>query len=226
MPDQTCGDPKLPAGGGAPDVGTATGVLGVAHGGTGADMSSAAQAKVLATPPGATGPVALRSLAAEHLPAISPSPAGTATFATIEVDQYGRVISISSGAGGNLQTQSLSPAGGSVWFAAELFLGPSGSGYSYSPGGAGYLPGCAFASSLKRWTFRTVAAAVNLTVRLRNAAGTELYSKVLVAGETLIDEAINIAVAHDALVQLSVEPASGTPAIDAYSFGWVRQIAS
>lgn len=224
MPDQTCGDPKLPASGGAPDVGSATGILSVAHGGTGADLSNGTAAKVLATPPGAAGPLALRSLAPEHLPAISPSPAGTATFATIEVDQYGRVISISSGAGGNLQTQSLSPVGGSVGFSAELFLGPLG--YSYSQGGGGYLPGCAFASALKRWSFRTVAAAVNLTVRLRNAAGTELYSKVLVAGETLIDEAINIAVAHDVLVQLSVEPASGTPAIDVYSFGWVRQIAS
>ncbi len=226
MPDQCCGDPKLPPGGGAPDVSSATGVLSVAHGGTGADLSNSAAAKVLATPPGATGPVALRSLAAEHLPAISPSPAGTATFATIEVDQYGRVISISSGAGGNLQTQSLSPPGGGVGFSAELYLGPSGSGYSYSSGGAGYLPGCVFASTLKRISFRTVAAAIDLTVRLRTSGGTELYSKVLVAGQTLIDEAINIAVAHDVLVQLSVEPASGGPSIDVWSFGWVRQIAS
>jgi hypothetical protein len=226
MPDQCCGDPKLPPSGGASDVSSATGVLPVAHGGTGADLSNSAAAKVLATPPGATGPVALRSLAAEHLPAISPSPAGTATFATIEVDQYGRVISISSGAGGNLQTQGISPPGGGVGFSAELYLGPSGSGYSYSSGGAGYLPGCVFASTLKRISFRTVAAAIDLTVRLRTSGGTELYSKVLAAGQTLIDEAINVAVAHDVLVQLSVEPASGGPSIDVWSFGWVRQIAS
>ena len=225
MPDQCCGDPKLPPSGGTPDVSSATGVLPVAHGGTGADLSNSAAAKVLATPPGATGPVTLRSLAAEHLPAISPSPAGTYTFATVEIDARGRVISAGSGSGGNLLTQSLSPPGGSVGFSAELFLGPSGAGYSYSPGGAGYLPGCAFASTLERWSFRTVAAAVNLTVRLRNAAGTELYSKVLIAGQTLIDEAINIAIAHDVLVQLSVEPASGTPAIDVFSFGWVRRIS-
>jgi len=226
MPDQTCGDPKLPASGGAPDVGSATGVLGVAHGGTGADLSNGAAAKVLATPSGASGPLALRTLAPEHLPAISPSPAGTATFATVEVDQYGRVISISSGAGGNLQTQNLSPAGGSVAFAAELYLGPSGAGYSYSPGGAGYLSCCAFASTLKRFLFRTLAAAADLTVRIRTAAGVELYSKAFPAGQTLIDEAVNIAVAHDVLIQVSVEPASGTPAIDTYNFGWVRQIAS
>lgn len=83
-----------------------------------------------------------------------------------------------------------------------------------------------FASTLKRISFRTVAAAIDLTVRLRTSGGTELYSKVLVAGQTLIDEAINIAVAHDVLVQLSVEPASGGPSIDVWSFGWVRQIAS
>jgi hypothetical protein len=224
MPDQTCGDPKLPASGGAPDVGSATGILGAAHGGTGADLSNGAAAKVLATPPGASGPLALRSLAPEHLPAISPSPAGTATFATIEVDQYGRVISLSSGAGGNLLTQSLSPPGGSVAFSAELYLGPDGAKYSYSPGGPGYLPGCVFASTLKRFTFRTVASTVDLTVRLRTSAGTEIYSKVLLTGQTLIDEAVNIALAHDVLVQLSVEPASGTPAIDAFAFGWVRQI--
>ena len=226
MPDQCCGDPKLPPSGGTPDVSSATGVLSVAHGGTGADLSNSAAAKVLATPPGATGPVALRSLAAEHLPAISPSPAGTYTFATVEIDAHGRVISASSGSGGNLLTQSLSPPGGGVGFSAELYLGPSGSGYSYSSGGAGYLPGCVFASTLKRISFRTVAAAIDLTVRLRTSGGTELYSKVLVAGQTLIDEAINIAVAHDVLVQLSVEPASGGPSIDVWSFGWVRQIAS
>jgi hypothetical protein len=62
MPDQTCGDPKLPASGGAPDVSSATGVLGVAHGGTGVDLSNGAAAKVLATPPNASGPLALRTL--------------------------------------------------------------------------------------------------------------------------------------------------------------------
>ncbi len=226
MPDQCCGDPKLPPSGGAPDVSSATGVLPVAHGGTGADLSNSAAAKVLATPPGATGPVALRSLAAEHLPAISPSPAGTYTFATIEIDAHGRVVSASSGAGGNLLTQSLSPPGGSVAFSAELYLGPDGAKYSYSPGAVGYLPGCVFASTLKRLSFRTVAASVDLTVRLRTSAGTEIYSKVLVAGQTLIDEAVNIALAHDVLVQLSVEPATSTPAIDVFSFGWVRQVSS
>jgi hypothetical protein len=65
---------------------------------------------------------------------------------------------------------------------------------------------------------------VDVTVRLRTAAGVSIYSKVLLAGETLIDEAISIAVGPGVLVQLSVEPSSGSPTMDAWHFGWVREI--
>lgn len=217
MPDRVDFEPRPPPSSG--------GIVPVSEGGTGADLSNAAQARVLATPPNASGPIALRSLTAPYLPAVSPSPAGTFTYMTAEVDQYGRVLSASSGSPPNLQTQSLSPPGGFVWFSAELFLGPTGSGYSYNPGGAGYLPGCVFDSTLVHWLFRTVPAAVNLTVRLRTSSGVEVYSKVLTAGQSLVDEAVSIAVAHDVLLQLSVEPASGIPSIDAWSFGWVRRVS-
>lgn len=111
----------------------------------------------------------------------------------------------------------------SVGFSAELYLGPS-NGYSYSSGGAGYLPGLPFDATFKRFTFRTAALGVDATVRLRTSGGTQLYSKVLTAGQTLIDEAVEIAVAAGVLVQPSITPSSGGPTIDAWSFGWLREI--
>ena len=123
MPDQCCGDPKLPPSGGTPDVSSATGVLPVAHGGTGADLSNSAAAKVLATPPGATGPVTLRSLAAEHLPAISPNPAGTYTFATVEIDAHGRVISASSSGAPSAHAASHKAGGSDALLAAPGEIG-------------------------------------------------------------------------------------------------------
>lgn len=146
MPDQCCGDPKLPPGGGAPDVSSATGVLSVAHGGTGADLSNSAAAKVLATPPGATGPVALRSLAAEHLPAISPSPAGTYTFATVEIDAHGRVISASNGAG----------SGGNYFSPTEMYLTSSGDFIGDYTCGSRYLTDAettVLGVRFRRWTY-------------------------------------------------------------------------
>lgn len=162
------------------------------------------------------------------LPDLSPSPAGSYTNLSATINAKGQVTTAADGAGGSaavILPQSTSPPGGSVGHAAELYIGPGGT-YSYSPGGGGYLPGVVFASTLKRFRFGCAAMGVNSTVRLRSSGGTELYSKVLVAGEVLIDEAISIAVAAGALVQCSVEPASGGPNLDAWHFGWTREITS
>lgn len=137
---------------------------------------------------------------------------------------------VASGGGGGgaaavVRVESTSPLGGSVGHAAELYIGPAG-GYSYSPGGAGYLPGVVFPSTLTRFRFGCAAMGVDSTVRIRSSGGSQLYSKVLIAGETLIDEAVTIAVASGALVQVSVTPASGGPNLDAWHFGWTREIAS
>ena len=123
-----------------------------------------------------------------------------------------------------IQYQGTSPVGTAVGHSAELYLGPS-NGYSYSSGGAGYLPGCPFASTLTRFSFRCTAMGVDSTVRLRTSGGTQLWSKVLTAGQTLIDDVISVSVAHDVLVQPSIEPASGGPTVDAWSFGWTRKAA-
>jgi len=151
---------------------------------------------------------------------------GNYTNVNVTVGADGRITSIANGGAGAVPRdliQSTSPPGGAVWFALELYIGP-GNTYSYSSGGGGYLPGMVFSSTLKRITFRTAAMDVDVTVRLRTAAGVSIYSKVLLAGETLIDEAISIAVGPGVLVQLSVEPSSGSPTMDAWHFGWVREI--
>lgn len=129
----------------------------------------------------------------------------------------------SAGVSDPVLIQGTSPIASSVGYAAELYLGPA-NGYSYTPGSAGYLPGCAFASTLTRFVFRCSAMGIDNTVRLRSSGGTQLYSKVLVAGATLIDEAIDIAVAAGALVQCSIDPGGGGPTIDAWHFGWTREI--
>jgi hypothetical protein len=151
---------------------------------------------------------------------------GNYTNVNVTVGADGRITSIANGGAGAAPRdliQSTSPPGGAVQFALELYIGP-GNTYSYSSGGGGYLPGMVFSSTLKRITFRTAAMGVDVTVRLRTAAGVSIYSKVLLAGETLIDEAISIAVGPGVLVQLSVEPSSGVPTMDAWHFGWVREI--
>lgn len=135
---------------------------------------------------------------------------------------------VASGGGGGgaaavVRIESTSPIAGSVGYAAELYLGPAGS-YSYSSGGGGYLPGVVFASTIKRFTFRCAAMGIDNTVRLRTSGGTQIYSKVLVAGATLIDEAVSIAVAAGALVQCSIDPGGGGPTMDAWHFGWTREI--
>lgn len=144
----------------------------------------------------------------------------------MRVDLYRGVPAGSAGGGGGAaqgHPEGTSPQGGSVGFSAELYLGPA-NGYSYSSGGAGYLQGYPFASKLTRIIFRTVAAIVDLTARLRTSAGTVLWTGTLVAGQTKIDETVNVSLAADVRVQFSVEPASGGPSIDAWSFGWVREL--
>lgn len=150
---------------------------------------------------------------------------GNYTNVNVTVGAGGRITAISNGASGAALTlpQSTSPPGGSIGFALELYIGPGGT-YSYASGGGGYLPGVVFASTIKRVVFRTAAMASDVIVRLRTAAGVQLYSKVLLAGEVLIDEAVNITVAAGVLVQLSVDPNGFGPTMDAWHFGWVREI--
>ena len=222
MPDQLCDNPRLPSGG-SPDVGNATGVLSPAHGGTGADLSNGSAARVLATPPGANGAVALRQLAAEHLPTVS-GVAGVWTAPTITFDAHGRAIAVTDGvAGGPATIQGTNAAGQSIDFAAELFIGP-GNSFSYTRGSVSALTATPFASTIDRVWFRTDVSGVNLTVRLRSSDGTELHSGTLTAGQTHYDSgAISVAVTAWDLVWLSVTPASGTPNIANWYFGWRRK---
>lgn len=176
MPDQTCGDPKLPAGGGAPDVGTATGVLGVAHGGTGADMSSAAQAKVLATPPGATGPVALRSLAAEHLPDVPVSKGGTGVATAAAGRAFMGPASGADAAPGFRAIVAADLSGISLLTAAFLFFPPVGFGVGvgWSQIAGGYVWGTS-------WQALRDTTITNIRAYCADASGT-LHLKLWVGG--------------------------------------------
>ena len=116
MPDQTCGDPKLPVGGGAPDVGTATGVLGVAHGGTGVDASSAiAQFAVFAGPSSGAGAAAFRLLVAGDIPSLDAAKIGSGTLALahggLAADLSGvaanRVLASPNGSSGSVAARAL-----------------------------------------------------------------------------------------------------------------------
>ena len=132
------------------------------------------------------------------------------------------------GGGGStstLQVQS-NPAilyDGGIAFAAELYIGPGG--FSYSSGGAGYVEPCPVASTITRVMFRCAAMSLNVTVRLRTSGGTQLWSKVLTAGQTSIDDVVSLAVTAGTRVQWSITPASGTPALDNCTFSWVRTLS-
>lgn len=203
-------------------MGNATGVLSPAHGGTGADLSNGSAARVLATPGGASGAVALRPLAAAHLPDV-PGVEGEWTNPTVTFDAKGRAVSVTNGsASGPLVLQGTNRIGTNVDFAAELFLGPNND-FSYSQGAVSALTPTPFNSTIKRLWFRADAVGVDLTVRLRASDGTILHSGTLVAGQTQYDATnLNVAAAAWDQVKISVAPASGTPGVNNWYFGWLR----
>ena len=192
--DVTASPPIASTGGATPDI-SLSGIVGLAHGGLGADSSSVNQNLVLASPNGSAGAPTFRALVAADLPALP----------AIQVQD----------------TQSLST---SVAFNAELYLGPSGA-FSYSSGGAGFLPTSIFTSTFTRFLFLTSALGVDATVRMRSAAGAVLYTATLTAGATSIDATISVAVSAGLQVQVSIEPVSGVPTINNWGFGWFRRIS-
>ena len=200
MPDKVSFEPKPASSGGVTDVtavsplastGGATpaislsGVVGLAHGGTGADGTNVAQNRVLASPNGSSGSATFRALVAADLPSLP-------------------------GGSGSVNPSITTPV---VAFNAELFLGPDGGGYSYSSGGAGYFYHYPFDTTVSRLWMYLNAVGVNLTIRLRDSAGTQLWAANVSAGSSSYSASPDLAVPAGTLVQFSVAPASGTPTL-------------
>ncbi len=127
------------------------------------------------------------------------------------------------GGGGAVEAQRFtSPP---ISFSQELYLGP-GDGYSYSSGGAGYLPPLPFATTISRVFFFCDALSADATIRLRTQGGTVLWSGTLPSGTPALDvTGLAVAVAAGTRVQVSIAPASGTPTLANALAGWVRSLS-
>jgi hypothetical protein len=140
---------------------------------------------VLASPNGSSGSATFRALVAADLPSLP-------------------------GGSGSVNPSITTPV---VAFNAELFLGPDGGGYSYSSGGAGYFYHYPFDTTVSRLWMYLNAVGVNLTIRLRDSAGTQLWAANVSAGSSSYSASPDLAVPAGTLVQFSVAPASGTPTL-------------
>ena len=110
---------------------------------------------------------------------------------------------------------------GTIAFNRELYLGPGIGGgfpYSYTSGGAGYFFGpYALDVTAAKIGMLTASLGVNLTLRLRDSGGTELWTGTLTAGQTSFSASPSVTIPAGTQVQFSIEPASGTPTLGASS---------
>ena len=96
--DVTATSPLASSGGTTPDI-SLSGIVGQAHGGTGADLSTSAINLVWATPPtGAAGPLTLRKVVSSDITAVIAP--GACTSCSLTYNAQGQVIAAASGSGG------------------------------------------------------------------------------------------------------------------------------
>ena len=139
-------------------------------------MSNAAQAKVLATPPGATGPVALRSLAAEHLPDVPVNKGGTGVATAAAGRAFMGPASGADAAPGFRAIVAADLAAISLLTAAFLFFPPVGFGVGV--GWAQIAGGYVWGTS---WQALRDTTVTNIRAYCADASGT-LHLKLWVGG--------------------------------------------
>ena len=117
------------------------------------------------------------------------------------------------GGGGGLSVQQSLYLGGSVAFGAELFI--NNGAFSYTQGSVAPFYSLPFDSTVnKLWGSISSSVGVDLTLRLRNAGGTQLWTATMAAGATTFSASLSLAVAAGTQLWFSLTPASGTPTIN------------
>lgn len=117
------------------------------------------------------------------------------------------------GGGGGLSVQQSLYLGGSVAFGAELFI--NNSAFSYTQGSVAPFYAVPFDSTVKKlWGSISSSVGVDLTLRLRNAGGTQLWTGTLTAGSTSFSASLSLAVPSGTQLWFSLAPATGTPTIN------------
>lgn len=117
-----------------------------------------------------------------------------------------------SGGGGSLSVQQSLYLGGSVAFGQELWI--NNGAFSYSQGSVAAFYSLPFDSTIQKiWGSISSSVGVDLTLRLRDAGGTQLWTGTLSAGSTSFSASLSLSVPSGTQLWFSVTPATGTPTI-------------
>ena len=116
------------------------------------------------------------------------------------------------GGGATLSVQQSLYLGGSVAFGQELWI--NNGAFSYSQGSVAAFYSLPFDSTIQKiWGSISSSVGVDLTLRLRNGAGTQLWTGTLTAGSTSFSASLSLSVPVGTQLWFSVAPATGTPTI-------------